>query len=135
MKSFLKRLVIPFAIFCFSFSNYSYGQIDKGTIAGTVKDAGGAAIPGAKVTVTRADTQQQRSLVTDSSGSYTAELLTAGTYVVSAEAPGFTKTELTAVQLAVYQVLRLDVELKIGSASQTVSLRPLTIPARVFSWR
>ena len=60
--------------------------------------------------------------MTDSSGSYTAELLTAGTYVVSAEAPGFTKTELTAVQLAVYQVLRLDIELKIGSASQTVEV-------------
>ena len=122
MNSFLKRLLSLFAIFCFSFSSYSYGQIDKGTIAGTVKDAGGAAIPGAMILVTRTDTQQQRSLVTDASGSYTAELLTAGTYTVSAEAPGFTKTELTAVQLAVYQVLRLDIELKVGSASQTVEV-------------
>ena len=45
-----------------------------------------------------------------------------GTYTVSAEANGFTKTELTAVQLAVYQVLRLDIDLKVGSASQTVEV-------------
>jgi hypothetical protein len=123
MKSFLRRLLpLLSLIFCLSSANYSFAQIDKGTIAGTVKDAQGSVVPGAKVTVTRTDTRQERSLVTDSSGSYTAELLTAGTYSVAAEAPGFTKTELTAVQLAVYQVLRLDIELKVGSASQTVEV-------------
>jgi hypothetical protein len=78
--------------------------------------------PGAKITVTRTDTQQQRSLVTDKSGAYSAELLTAGTYSVAAEASGFTRTELGGVQVGVNQVVRLDIELKVGSASQTVEV-------------
>ena len=83
MKCILKRLLFLFAIVGFSSASYSFAQIDKGTIAGTLKDAQGAVVPGANVTVTRTDTQQQRSLVTDKSGAYTAELLTAGTYSVA----------------------------------------------------
>src|ERR1700690_3780177 len=111
MKSTLKCLLRFCLIAGLSSASFSFAQIDKGTIAGTVRDAQGAVVPDAKIIVTRTDTQQQRSLVTDKSGAYTAELLTAGTYSVAAEASGFTKTELCGVQLGVYQVLRLDIEL------------------------
>ena len=87
MKSILVRMLHLCVIVGLSSASFSFAQIEKGTIAGTVKDAQGAAVPDAKITVTRTDTQQQRSLVTDKSGSYSAELLTAGTYSVAAEAP------------------------------------------------
>ena len=74
------------------------------------------------MTVTRTDTQQQRSLVTDKSGAYSAELLTAGTYSVAAEAQALPGRELSGVQVGVNQVVRLDIELKVGSASQTVEV-------------
>ena len=108
MKSILKCSLYLFAIVILSSASLSLAQIDKGTIAGTVKDAQGAAVPGAKVTVTRTATGQQSGLVTDKSGAYSAELLTAGTYSVSAEAPGFNREELGNVQLGVNQVLRLE---------------------------
>ena len=122
MKSILRHLLHFSAIVFLSSASTLFAQIDKGTIAGTVKDAQGAAVPDAKVTVTRTATGQERSLVTDKSGAYSAELLTAGTYSVAAEAPGFTRAELANVQLGVNQVLRLDIELKVGSASQTVEV-------------
>ena len=122
MKSILRRL-LPVSVFVFlSFATFSLAQIDRGTIAGTVKDAQGSVIPGAKVTVTRTDTQQPRSLVTDKAGAYSAELLTAGTYSVAVEAPGFTKTEQSGIQVGVNEVVRIDIELKVGSASQTVEV-------------
>jgi hypothetical protein len=122
MKSILGRLLHFCMIVSLSSASFSFAQIDKGTIAGTVKDAQGAVVPDAKITVTRTDTQQQRSLVTNKSGEYSAELLTAGTYSVAAEAPGFNRTELGSVQVGVNQVVRLDIELKVGSASQTVEV-------------
>jgi hypothetical protein len=122
MKFILKPLPHLCVMVCLSSACVSFAQIDKGTIAGTVKDAQGAVVPGANVTVTRTDTQQQRALVTDKSGAYSAELLTAGTYTVAAEASGFTRSEVTGVQIGVNEVVRVDVELKVGSASQTVEV-------------
>jgi hypothetical protein len=122
MKSTLRRLLPLCTIVCVFSAGYCFAQIDKGTIAGTVKDAQGAVVPGANVTVTRTDTGQSRSLVTDKSGAYSAELLTAGTYSIAVEASGFTKSELSGVQVAVNQVIRVDIELKVGSASQTVEV-------------
>ena len=58
-------------VFCFSFASLSFAQIDKGTIAGTVKDAQGAVVAGASITVTNSATQQQRVLTTDKAGAYT----------------------------------------------------------------
>ncbi len=122
MKSILKWLLnLSLLVSLFS-APFSFAQIDKGTIAGSVKDAQGSVVPGAKVTVTRTDTQQERSLMTDKSGAFSAELLTAGTYSVAAEASGFTRAVLDGVQLGVNQVIRVDLELKVGSASQTVEV-------------
>jgi hypothetical protein len=117
MKSTLRRLLHFCIIAGLSSASLSLAQIDKGTIAGTVRDAQGAVVPDARITVTRTDTQRQRALVTDKSGAYSAELLTAGTYSVAAEASGFNKSELSGVQVGVNQVVRLDIELKVGSAS------------------
>ncbi len=122
MKSTLWCFLSTLGILLLCSASYSVAQIDKGTIAGTVKDAQGAAVPDAKVIVTRSATGQQTALTTDKSGAYSAELLTAGAYSVAAEASGFTRTELSSVQLGVNQVLRLDIELKVGSASQTIEV-------------
>src|SRR6202522_4140187 len=122
MKSTLKCLLHFCLIAGLSSASLSFAQIDKGTIAGTVRDAQGAVVPDAKIIVTRTDTQQQRSLATDKSGGYSAELLTAGTNSVAAEASGFNRTELGGVLVGVNQVVRLDIELKVGSASQTVEV-------------
>ena len=54
-------------------------QAVSGTILGTVKDASGAVVPGATVTLVNAGTGFSRTVVTDASGEYTAPSLPTGT--------------------------------------------------------
>src|SRR5215469_3170930 len=65
-----------------------------GDIVGTVTDASGAVVPGAKVTIRFADTNETHNVVASASGQYRFSLLQPGDYVVAGEAPGLkSKTE------------------------------------------
>src|SRR2546422_4979289 len=55
-------------------------QVDTGTILGTVKDATGAVVPGAKVTVTHEGQAFSLSAVTRPDGSYIFTPIRTGTY-------------------------------------------------------
>src|SRR5580698_7907511 len=59
-----------------------FGQGSEGRISGTVTDQSGAAIAGAKVTVTDEQRNVPRVLTTDSSGTFAAPNLIPGTYDV-----------------------------------------------------
>ena len=52
-----------------------FAQTNLGSITGSVTDPNGASIPGAKVTVTNAGTNQSITLTTSENGSFTASLL------------------------------------------------------------
>ncbi len=97
-------------------------QIDRGTISGTVTDPSGAAVQGATVTVTNLGTNQVVNLTTDSAGIYNARILQIGTYSVEATSKGFQKTLQTGIQLNVNQVAQVDLQLKVGSESQTTEV-------------
>ena len=60
------------------------GQAKDGTITGAVKDASGAPVPGATVTLRSETTSQSTSVVTKPDGSYTFTSLEAGAYAVEA---------------------------------------------------
>src|SRR5580700_7724133 len=65
-----------------------------GDIVGTVTDASGARVPGAKVTVRFADTNEARSVTSNSSGEYRFSLMQPGDYIVTGESTGMkSKTE------------------------------------------
>jgi Carboxypeptidase regulatory-like domain/TonB dependent receptor len=97
-------------------------QIDRATITGTVTDPSGAAVAGATVTVTNVGTNQSVTVTTERDGSYTARHLQIGTYRVEAGANGFQKTLQTGIQLNVNQVAQINVELKVGTASQVTEV-------------
>jgi hypothetical protein len=65
-----------------------------GSIQGTVRDANGAIIAGAKVSLTNKATNQASTSTTNEAGVYTFDALTPGEYVVRAEHPGFAATEI-----------------------------------------
>ncbi len=86
-----------------------------GSIAGTVRDASGAGVPGAKVTVTATEQNQVvRTATSDASGNYSAPLLAVGKYSVSVEAPGFKKSTQTDINLNVNDQLTVNVKLEVG---------------------
>src|SRR5271165_5986396 len=65
------------------------GQVDTGTILGTVRDSSGAVVPGAKVTVSNVGTSFTESTNTSGSGTYVFTPLRIGTYTVEVEQVDF----------------------------------------------
>jgi hypothetical protein len=95
-------------------------QGSEGRISGTVSDPSGAAVPGAKVTVTDEQRNVSRTLTTDSSGAYAAPNLIPSTYDVHVEFQGFKSSDRKDVVLDVAQDLRVDISLQTGEQTETV---------------
>ena len=98
------------------------GQLTTGTIAGTVTDQSGAAVPGATVTVKNADTGVSRTTLTGENGKYVALSLPAGNYEVSANLQGFQTVVRNGISLAVGQNEVVDFALQVGLASESVTV-------------
>jgi Carboxypeptidase regulatory-like domain len=97
------------------------GQELEGTFTGTVTDSSGAVIPHAIVTLTLSGVGAQARVVqTNADGNYTATNLPAGTYSITIAAQGFATVTQDNVILNVAQQRAVNVQLKPGSATQTV---------------
>jgi hypothetical protein len=107
--------------FLFSFCPFLYGQA-TGSISGNVTDATGAAVSGAKVTVSAEATGLSREAVTDDAGHYTVPLLGVATYTVRAELKGFQTSEAKGLRLQVDEQRELDFKLVPASVQQTVEV-------------
>src|ERR1041385_8148905 len=78
-----------------------FGQgIVTGSIAGTAVDQQGAVVKGAKVSVTNNDTGVTYTGTTNDQGYFSLRSVPTGRYTVTVEAQGFTKKQLTGVQVA-----------------------------------
>ena len=99
-----------------------FAQSDRGTITGTVSDPANSVVPGAAVMAKNMETGAQTQTVTTATGNFTLASLQAGTYEVSVEAPGFNKAVQQGITVQVALTVRLDVTLKIGATSDTVSV-------------
>ncbi len=102
-------------------------QTITGDIGGTVTDASGAVIPGAKVTATNVATNVATSTTTNEAGIYSLRFLQVGKYKVSVTAPNFTTTVTEPFLLEVSQVAKVDTQLKAG-ATDTVTVSDQTAP-------
>lgn len=98
------------------------GQGTEGTITGTVTTADGAILPNARVTVTNDGTNVSRSVIANSKGDYVVAGLNPGNYTVKVESPGFAEIRNAGVVLASQQTLRVDVAMKVGSTSSTITV-------------
>ena len=97
-------------------------QVANNTIAGRVTDPSGAIVPGAIVTVTASATNLVLHGQTNSDGIYVFSQLQAGRYGVAVEAPGFKKTQ-TSLTLTVAQTVELDLALRVGSPTTSVTVQ------------
>jgi hypothetical protein len=99
----------------------AYGQI-TGSIVGTVQDNSGSVIPGASVTATNVGTGAQAATTSNQTGTYTINLLPAGTYRVAAETAGFQRLVRENVIVRNTETLRLDLMLQVGVVTETVTV-------------
>jgi hypothetical protein len=93
-----------------------------GTVQGVVKDPTGAVIPGATVTLTNKATNTTSSTTTDATGHYSFPAVMPGNYSVRITATGFQAFVLSELQVEVTKSYNVPASLKIGTASQTVTV-------------
>lgn len=91
-----------------------------GSLHGTVRDAQGAVLPGVTVVMTSPDAPGVYEAVSDARGTYRFADLPPGTYMLRASLPEFTTLERKDISIRVGLTPRLDLELTIGSISETV---------------
>lgn len=97
-----------------------WGQVDAGSLTGTVTDSSGAAIPGGTVTLTNTGSGVSNSVTTSPAGIYLFEALKAGSYTLKVADSGFKTYSSTGVEIHVQQRATIDVALQLGAASEQV---------------
>src|SRR2546422_7411529 len=95
-----------------------FAQLPTGTILGTVKDASGALVPGAAVTVQNLETGTSRSTLTNETGAYRLAALPVGRYDLRVELAGFKATTQRRLVLSVGDETVLNFSLEVGTPSQ-----------------
>ncbi|MGD0735663.1 MAG: TonB-dependent receptor [Terracidiphilus sp.] len=103
-------------------------QSTFGSILGSVRDASGAVVVGAQVTLVNSGTSASRVLITDSTGSFGFKNIDVGTYTLTITAPGFERESLPEIDLTARETRSMDVVLKPGAENQTVMVIDNPLP-------
>lgn len=119
VRSYTWRLAVLVLLLSYA-TKLGWSQSDLSTITGTVRDATGAAIPNAKVTVRNEGTGISRDTTTNDSGGYTVSNIPAGRYTVEVEAQGFKRYQRTGNLLDANIPLGVDPALDVGAVNETV---------------
>jgi len=103
-------------------AGWAAAQLPTGTISGVVKDASGAVMPGASVTVANTETGLTRTGVAGADGTYKFPALPVGTYEIRVEHPGFQRAIQSGLKLNVGQEAVMNFSLQVGAVEQTVAV-------------
>ncbi|HYG10087.1 MAG TPA: carboxypeptidase regulatory-like domain-containing protein, partial [Pyrinomonadaceae bacterium] len=116
------RMLALSLMLCTSLS-LALAQDITGALNGVVKDASGAAVAGATVTVTdEGKNIVVRTVTTGEEGEYSVPSLPVGTYTVTVEAPNFKKSIQTNIKLDVGQRRSVDLDLEAGNIAESVTV-------------
>ena len=110
------------AIFMFLSAQPLCAQVDTGSILGTVTDASGAPVNGARVTLTNEGTSAALSTTTGPDGSYKFTPLKIGSYKVTASFQGFQTTTQINIPVNVGAEVVINFALKPGAVTETVEV-------------
>ena len=106
----------------FLLSSIAYPQSDRAQISGFVRDPSGASVPKASVTVENEATRSEQQAKTNESGYYVFPGLAPGVYTITVQATGFKKEETTSAHLDAGINMSVNVELKLGVATESVQV-------------
>src|SRR5215469_18376297 len=101
---------------------YAQGGAATGDLHVSVKDQKGSGVTGAAVTVEDAAKGVVRTATGDGQGGYSAHLLPPGTYTVTVEAAGFTRTQSTGVSITVGGTIELPLTLSVEGSRTIVEV-------------
>jgi hypothetical protein len=106
--------------FVLAFTGLAAAQETTGTLSGRIVDAQGLAVPGATVTIT--GPQGIKTVVTDSTGRFSAPFLTPGVYSIRAELQGFKVIERKDITIRLGQTADLPLTMEVGGLTETVEV-------------
>lgn len=102
--------------------NLLFAQTNAGSLSGRVEDGSGAALPGVTITATNAATGFNRTVITETDGSYRFASLPVGTYDVTADLAGFGSLTTRNVEVNVSTDRTLNVTLKQASVKEQITV-------------
>ena len=94
-------LLIALALAC----PFARSQATQGSVIGVVKDAKGAVVPGAQITLTNTDLGAIRVTKSTGTGDYSFSDAVAGHYTLVVEFPGFEKFEIDRYKNVIYSTM------------------------------
>jgi len=114
-----------FSLFLFIFSlslSATIAQVAQGELIGEVRDAAGAGIAQATVTVTQEATGEEIVILTSKDGSYAITNLRPGRYTIAVSKPDFRRAIREGIQLTTGERIRVDLVLALGSVQEEVRI-------------
>lgn len=102
--------------------NLLFAQTNAGSLSGSVSDGSGAALPGVTITATNAATGFNRTVVSESDGSYRFASLPIGTYDVTADLAGFGSLTTRNVEVNVATDRNLNITLKQATVKEQITV-------------
>jgi len=99
-----------------------HAQILYGSLMGNVTDTSSAAVPGASVRITQAESNESRTVQTNDSGVYSVPSIPAGTYTVEIRKHGFQAAARKDVAVINNSAVRVDFVLQLGAVSESVQV-------------
>jgi hypothetical protein len=124
----MKKLSVGFcavALVAFSFlllAPPASAQAVFGSIFGTLTDPSGAAVTGAKVTVTSASKGTTFDTTTNSDGNYSVTHLIPDSYNIRAQGSGFKAFEAKGINVSADAGSRIDGQFQLGGSTETVEV-------------
>jgi hypothetical protein len=116
--------VVALAAICLLLGGSLNLQAQQATalLTGTVKDATGAVVLGAKMTLKNSETNVTRNTTSGKDGDYLFTLVPIGTYELTVEQQGFNSYVRKGITLQINQNARADVVLQVGAGTQVVEV-------------
>ena len=122
MKRSAWALAAVVSLLCSFMVPSAMGQAVYGSILGTVTDPSGAAVNGAKVTVTSQTKNTSETATTNESGNYAVTHLIPDVYTIHIEGAGFKVLEFKDIQVSADTGARVDGQFQVGSTSEQVEV-------------
>lgn len=111
-----------FVFFCLAIAVITaHAQSNYAVVRGTILDPQHRPIAGARIHITSSGTGAMREVVSNSAGLYEIAALQPGAYALAVDSPGFNEAT-QKVDLEVGQQATLDLKMRVGSDTQTVSV-------------
>jgi hypothetical protein len=114
--------LVILCLVCGLSGSISLAQAVFGSILGTVTDAQGNAVTGAKVTVTSVAKNTAFETVTNESGNFSVTHLIPDNYRVHIESTGFKAYDVASVTVNADSSVNVDATLQVGEVTQTVEV-------------